>query len=403
MNFDRIMIRYGEMALKGKNRRAFEQKLQSNIAIKLRKYPNTTIKKTQGRMFVLLNGEKPHEVMKECQEVFGIHSLSFAVMVEKEEEQMKEAVMLAFHDARNARTFKISSKRTDKTFPIPSQELNPLLGGHILRQTEDVKVDVHNPDVEIKVEVRHEGCYVTAQDYPGAGGLPVGTTGKSLLMLSGGIDSPVAGYLTMKRGVEIEAIHFHSPPYTSERAKQKVIDLAQALSKFGSRVKIHVIPFTAIQQKIHREMPEGYSMTIMRRMMMRISEQVAARNELLSITTGESLGQVASQTMESMNTINEVTNYPIIRPLVSMDKIEIIDISRKIGTYDISIRPFEDCCTVFVPKAPKTKPTRKNANYYESNSDFTRDIEKALEESYIVEVSPDRQSGQQDDEFDDLL
>ncbi|SEI06345.1 thiamine biosynthesis protein ThiI [Halobacillus karajensis] len=403
MKFDRIMIRYGEMALKGKNRRAFEQKLQSNIAIKLKKYSNTTIQKTQGRMYVLLNGEDPHQVMKECQEIFGIHSLSFAVKIEKDEEEMKGAALLAFQDAKGARTFKISSKRTDKTFPIPSQEMNPLLGGHILRHTEGVTVDVHNPDVEIKVEVRHEGCYVTAQDYPGAGGLPVGTTGKSLLMLSGGIDSPVAGYLTMKRGVEIEAIHFHSPPYTSERAKQKVIDLAQELSKFGSKVKIHVIPFTGVQQTIHREMPEGYSMTIMRRMMMRISERIAERNGLLSITTGESLGQVASQTMESMNTINEVTNYPIIRPLVSMDKIEIIDISRTIGTYDISIRPFEDCCTVFVPKSPKTKPTREKANYYESNVDFNGDIEKALQESYIIEVSPDEHTGQEEDDFDDLL
>lgn len=403
MNFDRIMIRYGEMALKGKNKKTFEHKLQRNIANKLRRFSDTKIQKTQGRMYVLLNGENPHSVMQECQQVFGIHSLSFTVKVEKDEEQMKDAVLLAFHDADNARTFKISSKRTDKTFPIPSQELNPLLGGHILRNTEEVKVDVHTPDVEIKVEVRHEGCYVTAQDYPGAGGLPVGTTGKSMLMLSGGIDSPVSGYLTMKRGVELEAIHFHSPPYTSDRAKQKVIDLAQELSKYGSKIKIHIIPFTAIQQKIHREMPEGYSMTIMRRMMMRISERVAAENDVLSITTGESLGQVASQTMESMNTINEVTNYPVIRPLASMDKMEIIDIARKIGTYHISIRPFEDCCTVFVPKAPKTKPTRKKANYYESNSDFSEDIEKALEDSYVIEVTPTQTYGQKEDEFDDLL
>lgn len=403
MNFDRIMIRYGEMALKGKNRRSFEQKLQSNIAIKLKRFPNTTIQKTQGRMYVLLNGENPHEVMKECQEVFGIHSLSFAVKVEKEEEQMKEAVLLAFHDAKGAGSFKISSKRTDKSFPIPSQEINPLLGGFILRNTEGVKVDVHRPDVEIKVEVRHEGCYVTAQDYRGAGGLPVGTTGKSMLMLSGGIDSPVAGYLTMKRGVEIEAIHFHSPPYTSERAKQKVLDLAKELAKYGTKIRVHVIPFTEVQQKIYREMPEGYSMTIMRRMMMRISERVAANNEVLSITTGESLGQVASQTMESMNTINEVTNYPVIRPLVAMDKIEIIDISRKIGTYDISIRPFEDCCTVFVPKAPKTKPTRKNANYYESNVDFTEDIEKAIKDSYVIEVTAEHSTDHTEEEFEDLL
>ncbi|KHE72861.1 tRNA uracil 4-sulfurtransferase ThiI [Halobacillus sp. BBL2006] len=402
MNFDQIMVRYGEMALKGKNRKAFEQKLQRNLSTKLKAFPDTKVSKTQGRMYIILNGEDPHKVMETCQEVFGIHSLSFAVKVEKTEEKLKEAVLLAFHDANEAKTFKISSKRTDKGFPIQSGELNPMLGGHILRNTEDVKVDVHHPDVEIKVEVRHDAAYVTAQDYPGAGGLPVGTTGKTLLMLSGGIDSPVSGYLTMKRGVEIEAIHFHSPPYTSDRAKQKVIDLAKELSRFGKAVKIHVVPFTAIQQKIHREMPSGYSMTIMRRMMMRISEKIARKQGILSLTTGESLGQVASQTMESMNTINEVTNYPVIRPLATMDKLEIIDISRKIGTYDISIRPYEDCCTVFVPKAPKTKPTRENANYYESNSDFSEDIEKAVAETYTIEVNAS-EDDQESNEFSDLL
>lgn len=403
MKFDRIMIRYGEMALKGKNKKLFEQKLKYNLTGKLKEFPETTIEKTQGRMYVHLNGEPPRKVMEACQKVFGIHSLSFAVNVDQTEEAMKEAVLLAFRDAEGAQTFKISSKRTDKSFPLPSQEINPMLGGHILRNTDGVTVDVHRPDVEIKVEVRHEGVLVTARDYPGAGGLPAGTTGKSLLMLSGGIDSPVAGYLTMKRGVELEAVHFHSPPYTSERAKQKVIDLAQELAKYGSKVKIHVVPFTAVQQKIHREMPSGYSMTITRRMMMRISEKIAEQRGILSMTTGESLGQVASQTMESMNTINEVTNYPVIRPLAAMDKLEIIDISRKIGTYDISIRPFEDCCTVFVPKAPKTKPTRANANYYESNTDFSEDLEKAVRESYTIDVDAQGSTDQHEDAFDDLL
>ncbi|MCA0969805.1 tRNA 4-thiouridine(8) synthase ThiI [Halobacillus litoralis] len=402
MNFDQILIRYGEMAIKGKNRRSFEQKLMRNLIRKLKPFPGARIHKTRDRMYILLNGEDPHAVMDVCRKVFGIHSLSFAVKVEKTEENLKEAALLAFRDAEGAKTFKISSKRTDKEFPISSQDLNPLIGGHILQNTEGVTVDVHNPDVEIKVEVRQEAAYITARDYPGAGGLPVGTTGKSLLMLSGGIDSPVSGYLTLKRGVELEAIHFHSPPYTSDRAKQKVIDLAEQLSQYGNKIKIHVIPFTSIQQKIHREMPEGYSMTIMRRMMMRISEKLAERQGILSLTTGESLGQVASQTMESMNTINEVTNYPIIRPLATMDKLEIIDLSRKINTYDISIRPYEDCCTVFVPKAPKTKPNREKANYYESNSDFTEDIEKALEDSYVIEIEDGKQI-KQEDEFSDLF
>ncbi len=403
MNFDRILIRYGEMALKGKKRNHFESILQRNLKTKLKNFPNTHIKKTRDRMYVLLNGEDPSQVMGKCREVFGIHSMSYAIRVEKNEEDLKSAVLLAFEEADGARSFKISAKRSDKNFPINSQDLNPLLGGYVLRNTDGVTVDVHHPDVEIKVDIRTDAAYVTAQDYPGAGGLPVGTTGKSLLLLSGGIDSPVSGYLTMKRGVEIDAIHFHSPPYTSERAKQKVIDLAGELSKFGHKINIHVVPFTAIQQKIQREMPEGYSMTIMRRMMMRISEKLARKEGILSLTTGESLGQVASQTMESMNAINEVTNYPIIRPLVSMDKLEIITIARKIGTYDISIRPYEDCCTVFVPQAPKTKPTREKSTYYESNSDFNKDIQKALDETAVIQVKENQSADQIENEFDELL
>ncbi|WP_181349871.1 tRNA uracil 4-sulfurtransferase ThiI [Thalassobacillus sp. CUG 92003] len=400
MNFEHIMIRYGEMALKKKNRNQFERRLHHNIIEKLKPYPNTHVKKTRDRMYVLLNGEPEDEVMKSLQEVFGIHSLSFAVKTDKTEELIKEAALFAFQADDTAKTFKVSAKRTDKQFPVHSQDLNQHLGGYILAHTEGVRVDVHNPDVELKVEVRHDAAYVTSKDYPGAGGLPVGTTGKSLLLLSGGIDSPVAGYLTMKRGVEIEAVHFHSPPYTSERAKQKVLDLAKAMTRYGNRVKVHVVPFTKVQQKIHREMPEGYSMTIMRRMMMRISESLANNREILSLTTGESLGQVASQTMESMHAINDVTNYPIIRPLVSMDKLDIIDLSKKIGTYDISIRPFEDCCTVFLPSAPKTRPTREKAASYEAHADFTDDLQEALRQTETIEFK----SGDTiNKEFEDLL
>ncbi|WP_028783468.1 tRNA uracil 4-sulfurtransferase ThiI [Thalassobacillus devorans] len=402
MQFDQIMVRYGEMALKGKNRHKFEQKLQSNVTHKLKRYPATKLKKTRDRMYVMLNGEDPYKVMETCQEVFGIQSLSFAIRTEKEEDKIKEAALFAFNDSENAKTFKISAKRTDKTFPIGSQEMNQRLGGHILKNTEDVTVDVHNPDVEISVEIRQDAVYITAKKYPGAGGLPVGTTGKTLLLLSGGIDSPVAGYLAMKRGVEVEAIHFHSPPYTSERAKQKVMDLAQELTRFGIKLKVHLIPFTNIQQKIHQEMPEGYSMTIMRRLMLRISEAVAKEQEILSMTTGESLGQVASQTMESMSAINDVTNYPVIRPLVAMDKLDIISISQQIGMYDISIRPYEDCCTVFVPKSPKTRPSKEKARYYESAVDFSEDIKQAVEEREIMELKLQTAS-ESVNEFKDLF
>ncbi|MFC2948662.1 tRNA uracil 4-sulfurtransferase ThiI [Virgibacillus sediminis] len=378
MQYDHILIRYGEMALKGKNRKQFILKLQENIQHKLKEFPDAKVKRTQGRMFVLLNGHEAEPIIDKCRKIFGIQSLSPAIKVENEVEAVKAAALYALESGENINTFKVSVKRIDKEFPIASQEMNQVLGGHLLANTEGYSVDVHQPDMEIKVEIRMEATYITSRVIPGLGGLPVGTAGKSLLLLSGGIDSPVAGYLAMKRGVQIEAIHFHSPPFTSERAKQKVLDLAEQLTDFGRTVKVHIVPFTKLQQEIFREMPEGYAMTIMRRMMMRISEKVCEQESILSMTTGENLGQVASQTMESMHTINEVTNYPIIRPLIAMDKHEIIDISKQIGTYETSILPYEDCCTIFVPKSPKTRPTREKVNQFEGQKDFSHLIDEAV-------------------------
>src|SRR5699024_2511640 len=265
--------------------------------------------------------------------------------------------------------------------------LNRIVGGHLLKNTTGITVDVHNPDVEINVEVRNEGTYITSQVIKGLGGLPVGSSSKTLLMMSGGIDSPVAGYLAMKRGVEIEAVHFHSPPYTSDRAKQKVLDLVKKLTVYGKTIRVHLVPFTKLQQAIFEEIPDGYTMTVMRRMMMRISEEICNKRGILSITTGESLGQVASQTMESMHAINAVTNVPVLRPLVTMDKSEIIDISKDIHTYDISIRPYEDCCTIFTPKAPKTKPKKDRVEQAEQLFDFTPYIEEAIEHTEEIKVS----------------
>lgn len=371
MEFDHILIRYGEMALKGKNIKQFITQLQQNVQQKVKEFPNVKVKRTQGRMFVILNGNDPEPIMEKCKKIFGIQSLSLAIKVDNEVEKVKEAALYALKQAKNVNTFKVTVKRINKDFPVRSQEMNQLLGGHLLSNTEGITVDVHNPDVEVKVEIRNEATYITSSVIPGLGGLPVGTSGKSLLLLSGGIDSPVAGFLAMKRGVEIEAIHFHSPPYTSERAKEKVLDLAKQLTKFGKSIKVHIVPFTKLQQEIFREMPDAYAMTIMRRMMFRISEEVCKKEGILSLATGENLGQVASQTMDSMHTINEVTNYPIIRPLVTMDKQEVINISHEIGTYETSILPYEDCCTIFVPRSPKTKPKRDKVNYYESTHDFT--------------------------------
>lgn len=378
MQYDHILIRYGEMALKGKNRKRFIVQLQDNLRQKLKGYPGVTVKRTQGRMFVLLNGYEPDPIMEKCRDVFGIQSLSLAVKSQNKEENIKAAALWALENSENVQSFKVSVKRIDKNFPIRSQDLNQVLGGHLLENTTGHTVNVHQPDLEIKIEIRTEATYITSSVVQGLGGLPVGTAGKSLLLLSGGIDSPVAGFLAMKRGVQIEAIHFHSPPYTSDRAKQKTLDLAEKLTKYGNTVKVHIVPFTELQQRIFREMPDGYAMTIMRRMMFRISEQICRNKSIMSMTTGESLGQVASQTMESMNAINEVTNYPIIRPLVAMDKNDIIKISRKIDTYDISIRPYEDCCTIFVPKSPKTRPAREKVNMFESQQDFTPLLEEAI-------------------------
>lgn len=358
------------------------------------------MKKTQGRMFILLNGEEPGPIIEKCRRIFGIHSLSLAVKVDNELEVIEETALKTLLDQPSGTTFKVEVRRANKAFPIQSQEMNQKLGAHLLKNSTGYTVDVHDPDVVIKVEIRVEATYITSSVIDGAGGLPVKTAGKTLLMLSGGIDSPVAGYLAMKRGVEVEAVHFHSPPYTSERAKQKVIDLAKELTTFGHQVKIHIVPFTELQQAIFKEIPEAYAMTVMRRMMMRISEAICKREGILSITTGESLGQVASQTMESMNAINEVTNYPVLRPLVAMDKNEIVNISKDIGTYDISIRPYEDCCTVFVPKSPKTRPRREKVIQFEAKMDYKQLLATAVEDSKLIKVNDNKN---EEDAFKDLL
>lgn len=399
MTYDHILIRYGEMSLKGKNIRSFIIKLQENLQAKLKDYPGVKVSRTQGRMFVLLNGQEPGPIMEVCRKVFGIQSLSLAIKVENDIEKLKEAALTALNNADNIQTFKISTRRINKGFSHGSQEVNQILGAHLLVNTEDITVDVHQPDIDIKVEIRGEGTYITSQNVRGAGGLPVGTSGKSLLLLSGGIDSPVAGYLAMKRGVQLEAIHFHSPPYTSERAKQKVIDLTRTLTEYGKSIKVHIVPFTKLQQEIFREMPESYAMTIMRRMMFRIAEQVCIDEKILSLATGENLGQVASQTMQSMHAINQVTNYPVIRPLVAMDKQDVIDIAHDIGTYETSILPYEDCCTIFVPKSPKTKPQVNKVIAYESTYDFSASIQEAIDGIETIKIK----SNKEEISFDELF
>ncbi|MGG1575561.1 tRNA uracil 4-sulfurtransferase ThiI [Fictibacillus sp. NRS-1165] len=401
MQYNHIVIRFGELSLKGKNRRHFESQLRETVRKKLSVFPNAAVLKSYDRILVEINGEDHEKMIAKLQEVFGIHAISLAIRTESEIEAIKEAALAAFLENETApKTFKVSARRSDKHFPIGSMELNRHVGGYILSHTDNVSVDVHHPDVDVKVEVKDNGTFISCKTYPGAGGLPIGVGGKAILMLSGGIDSPVAGYLTMKRGVRLEAVHFHSPPFTSDRAKQKAEDLMQELTRFGGKMKLHVVHFTKIQQIIKEKIPAGYSMTIMRRMMLRITERLAEERNAMAIANGENLGQVASQTMYSMHTINEVTNLPIIRPVVTMDKLEIIDISQKIGTYDISIRPYEDCCTIFVPAAPKTKPKRDKANHFEQNIDNMEElIEEAL--STIETISFEEQK--ESKEFEDLF
>ncbi|WP_067844191.1 tRNA uracil 4-sulfurtransferase ThiI [Amphibacillus sediminis] len=387
MHYDHILIRYGELSLKGKNRRNFIYQLHENVRQQLRDFKRIKIKNTRDRMTILLNGEGPKPIMERCQRIFGIQSLSLAIKVENSEKAIKEAALFALTEAKNVSTFKVTTRRANKDFPIGSQQFNYIIGAHLLKNTDEITVDVHNPDIDVHIDIRNDATFITSARYSGAGGLPVGSSGKSLLLLSGGIDSPVAGYLMMKRGVTLEAVHFHSPPFTSEGAKQKVLDLAQLLAERGHDMKVHVVPFTALQQKIHREIPFGYSMTVMRRMMLKITQMIAEREGILSITTGESLGQVASQTMESMHAINAVTSFPVMRPLIAMDKSSIIEIAQEIGSYDISIRPFEDCCTVFVPTAPKTKPKLDKVLQLESQLDMTAELAEIEQNIEVINIS----------------
>ncbi|SEN06309.1 tRNA uracil 4-sulfurtransferase ThiI [Lihuaxuella thermophila] len=395
MKSNLILLRYGELALKGKNKSEFEDRLVQNIRQKLSGFPGVAVSKAHGRIFVELNDQEMDPIIRELSEVFGLVGFSPAIRIRSELGEIQKAALELVEQSSGIRTFKVISKRADKKFPIGSQELNHRVGGYILSRCPKVKVDVHHPDLSVHVEVRGTYSYVYGNDIPGPGGLPVGSSGRVMLLLSGGIDSPVAGYMALKRGVELQAIHFHSYPFTSERAKQKVIDLAQILTRFGGRIRLYVVPFTEIQTEINKHCYESYSITVMRRMMFRISEELAKRNQALALVTGESLGQVASQTLESMNAINEVVRIPVLRPLIGMDKHEIMTVAKKIGTYETSILPYEDCCTVFLPKAPKTKPDREVAAKQEARLELERLIQEAVEGTEVIDLEP----GQKEDEF----
>ncbi|NHC42188.1 tRNA 4-thiouridine(8) synthase ThiI [Bacillus sp. MM2020_1] len=401
MEYERILIRYGEISTKGRNRNQFVEKLRKSVRIALAPFPNIKVEASRDRMYVLLNGENCEEVIGKLKSIFGIQSFSPAIKVKRDIEVLKQSSLEIVRSLfKEGQTFKITPKRSDKTFELDTDGINHTIGGHLLKNIPGMKVKVKNPDINLRIEVRKEAIYLSCETIQGAGGLPVGSGGKAMLMLSGGIDSPVAGYMAMKRGLEIEAVHFFSPPFTSERSKEKVIDLSKKLAEIYGSMTLHIVPFTDIQQTIAEQIPENYSMTSTRRMMLRIADEIRKKHEGLAIITGESVGQVASQTLESMFAINEVTNTPILRPLITMDKTDIIRIAHEIDTLEISNRPFEDCCTIFVPASPKTKPKREKVQHYESFFDFDPLIHEAVQETETLVIKPDNK---QRSEFSELF
>ncbi|ASS75969.1 tRNA 4-thiouridine(8) synthase ThiI [Tumebacillus algifaecis] len=379
----------GEIAIKGKNRPQFEKALLENMRLSV-KGMGVKIARTGGRIEVNVGEADPQEVAEQLTQVMGVSSISPVAEAELDMEQIKQTALRVVRDALEKRqtpvTFKVEARRANKLFPLESPQIMKEVGRYVLSNTgpDLLKVDVRKPELTLTVEVRETKAYVMCDVIDGPGGLPVGTSGRVMLLLSGGIDSPVAGWLAMKRGATVEAIHFHSFPFTSERSQEKVNDLAKILAKHGARVRLHNVHFTEIQKAIRQHCPEEYSITIMRRFMMRIAEKLAHKRKALALVTGESLGQVASQTLESMYTINHVTNMPILRPLVAMDKRDIMEIAKKIGTYETSILPYEDCCTIFTPKNPKTRPKLHEAERAEELLDVEALVAEALEKTESV-------------------
>lgn len=402
MQYDHILVRYGELTLKSGNRNTFINQLKSNIKYALIPLTGYKVNANRDRMYVEINEDADvEEIMKRISKVFGVHSVSPVVKVEKNIDQIKSsAVKLARDIDAPGVTFKVDAKRSDKGFPYDTFALQQELGGEILSNIEHLTVDVKNPDYKLLVEIRSDAAYLYSRVIKGAGGLPVGTGGKTLLMLSGGIDSPVAGIEVMKRGVTIEAIHFHSPPFTSEEAKQKVIDLTRIMAETTGEIKLHLVPFTDIQKMIHKKVPENLTMTSTRRMMLKIADKFARQIDAKALVNGENLGQVASQTLGSMYAINAVTNLPILRPLLTLDKDEIIIKAKEIGTFDTSIQPFEDCCTIFTPKNPKTNPRLDKVESFEAGTDFDAMIEEAVANIETLTISKHTDTKQ---EFDELL
>ena len=391
-----ILIKYGELTTKKGNRNFFIQTLYKNIKNKLENF-DISIYKDRSRMYIEFQDSDFDEIKSKLDCIFGIHMYHIAYIVNTNIDCIKsEIINLILH--LHFSTFKVNVKRCDKSFPIHSQEMNRIIAGIILKNKENISVDVHHPELFINVEIREKFSYIYFNSYSGAKGYPVGSQSRGILMLSGGIDSPVAGYLAMKRGIPIDCVYFEAIPHTSLEARNKVISLSKKLVKYTDKIHLHIVNFTKIQEEIYKNCNPNYCITIMRRMMYRIMEQLAKKYHALVIINGESIGQVASQTLPSMSVINEVTNMPVLRPVACFDKLEIIDVAKKIDTYDISILPYEDCCTVFVPKHPVINPNINQAKKEEEKFLYNDLIFDAIENVDTIVITDEEENP-----FSDLL
>ncbi len=391
-----ILIKYGELSTKKGNRNFFINTLYNNVKNKLKNF-DVKISKDRARMYIEFRDNELGDIKKNIDKVFGIHKYHIAYIVDTNIDSIKEKALDVISKL-NCKTFKVETKRSFKAFEIDSMEISRVVGGYILKNTDNLTVDVHNPEVVIQIEVREGNSYIYLNSYQGSGGYPVGTQPKGFLMLSGGIDSPVAGYLAMKRGVSLEAVYFEAIPHTSLEARNKVISLTKKLASYTNSINLHIVNFTPIQEAIYKNCRGDYCITIMRRMMYRIMEKLVKSRNGYVIINGESIGQVASQTLVSMSVINSVTNVPVIRPVACLDKLEIIDIAKKIDTYETSILPFEDCCTVFVPKHPVINPKLSTAEFEENKFDYNSMIDEAVASINTIKVVDEVEK-----EFSDLL
>ena len=389
MKYTEIMVRYGELSTKGKNRKDFIGRLAGNVTKVLREFPQVEIHPRHDRMHIVLNDAPFEGVDQRLKKVFGIQTYSPTIKVEKTLAEIeKTALALMKETFKKGMTFKVNTKRSDHQFLYDTNELNKMVGDYLFSHMDDLKVEMKHPDIVLRIEVRKDAVYISNQLLHGAGGMPVGTGGRAVMMLSGGIDSPVASYLALKRGVDIDMVHFYSPPYTTEKALNKAKELTGILANYAGKINFIAVPFAEIQETIKEKIPEGYLMTVQRRFMLQLADKIRAKRRGLAIFNGESVGQVASQTLESMAAINDVTTTPVIRPVATMDKTEIINLAEKIGTFDLSIQPFEDCCTIFAPPRPKTKPKIEKAREFENRLDAAGLIERALAGIQVTSIYP---------------